>query len=256
MTIRLEPKRSDEVRDYRHDWEPFLGEDTIASQDAVATGATLDSVEIETGDKSVIFWISGGTDGTTAQITHSITTAGGRTEAETFLLPIGDSEPISLVDAKAYLRVLHDDEDAKIRAMIPRARLWVEDHTGLSLIQREFVERHLPKYGAIRLFKGPLVSVDGVAYVDADGAQTYVPRAFPPSLVIWPAADESWPALSDGNQFEVTYTAGCAEGECDDRLIGAMLALIEGEYSEGYAYPERATDAAERCCAYLRTMVA
>lgn len=163
------------------------------------------------------------------------------------------AEPISLADAKVYLRVISSDEDAKIEAMIPRARLWVEDHTGLALVQREFVELRRTERGAIRLFKGPLVSVDSVTY--GEDATVYEPRAYPPETRIVAAFDSAWPVLDEDDVFEITYTAGYAEGEVDDRLIGAMYALIEGEFSEGHAYPQSAVDAAERCCGYLRTQV-
>lgn len=255
MTIRLEAKRPDEVRDYLHDWTPFLGADTIATQTNTITGATLDSATIQAGNKSVKFWISGGVDGATARLTHTIVTVGGRTETEVFVLPICEAEQISLAEVKSYLRVLHTDEDAKIAAMIPRARRWIEDHTGLALRKRTFVERQLPKWGAIRLDKGPLVSITSVAYVD-NGAQTYTARSFPPSSVLWPATDGSWPELGSGEAFTITYVAGYEVGEADDRLIGGLLALIEGEYAEGHAYPPSAVDAAERCCSYLRQMVA
>lgn len=255
MTIRLEPKRADEVRDYRHDWSPFLGEDTINTLVTTGTGVTVDDADTEAGDQSVVMWLSGGTNGETATITQTITTVGGRAEVELFVLPIMASEVITLAQAKDYLRIRHSDEDSKIAAMIPRAQAWVEDHTGLALTQREFTERRLPRHGSIRLDKGPLVSLDEIAYTDADGAQTYTGRAFAPSTTIFPATSGSWPTLSDNNEFEVTYTAGFAPGEVDERLIGAVLGLIEGEYAEGYAYPQRATDAAERCCAYLRAVV-
>lgn len=160
------------------------------------------------------------------------------------------AEPITLDDVKAYLRVTSADEDAKITAMIPRARLWIEDYTGLALVQREFVERRRTEHGAIRLFKGPLVSVDSVTYGDA---ATYEPRAFAPDTKIIAAFDDAWPVLDEDDAFEITYTAGFAGGEVDDRLLGAMYALIEGEFSDGFAYPQRATDAAERCCGFLRT---
>lgn len=155
-------------------------------------------------------------------------------------------------DVKEYLRLRHDEEDAKIEAMIPRARLWVEDYTGLALVQRQFVEVRRTERGSIRLFKGPLVSVDSVTYGEAE---SYTPRAYPPEQKLVSAFDEAWPALDDGDAFEITYTAGFAEGEVDDRLLGAMYALIEGEYSTGQAYPQSAVDAAERCCGYLRRAV-
>jgi uncharacterized phiE125 gp8 family phage protein len=156
-------------------------------------------------------------------------------------------EPIDLETVKEYLRVLDDVEDLKIEAMIPRARLWVEEHTGLALVQREFVELHTPRGGVVRLYRGPLVSVGGVGYADAGGAaQTFEPTSHPPSTKL----TGSWP--SNGSPFEVTYTAGFAAGEVDDRLIGAMLALIEGEYSEGAAYPPEAVTKAVNACFYMK----
>ncbi len=255
MAIRLEGKRPNEVRDYKHDWTPFLGADTIASKTVTAAGATINSSTNDT--TSVTMWVSAGVDGVPATITQTIVTTGGRTETEIFLLPINADEIISLAQAKEYLRVTSDDEDAKIAAMIPRARLWVEDHTGLALVQRTFVESHTPSYGAIRLFKGPLVSVGGVGYTDTAGAaQTYTVVNNAPSTTIYHTADGDWPALGEHGVFSITYTAGFQAGMVDDRLIGAMLALIEGEYSHGHAYPDYATEAANRCCCYLRTMVA
>lgn len=257
MTIRLQRKRPEEQVNFLHDWTPFLGTDTIASQVTTAVGVTVGSVAIQTGNTSIRFKVSGGILGELGTITQTITTAGGLTETEIFTIQIALDEPLSLADAKVYLRVTANDEDAKIEAMIPRARGWVEDHTGLLLAQREIIERLTPIYGAIRLSKGPLVTVDEVAYVDTLGAdQTYVPRFWAGQSTIFPASGERWPTLATDEMFEVTYTAGFAEGEVDERLIGAMLALIEGEFSEGYAWPQRAIDAADRCCGYLRQMVA
>lgn len=256
MTIRLQAKRPEEHLNFRHDWSTFLGGDTITDETTTADGVTVGNVAIEAGDQSIRFEVSGGLLGTVGKITQTVTTAAGLTETEIFTIPIELDEPVSLAEVKSSLRVVHTDEDAKIAAMIPRARGWVEDHTGLVLRRREFTERHTPQYGAIRLFKGPLVAAlpeDVEVTYPADGVSTtYVPRSFPPSSVIFP--DGSWPSLTN-DQFTVTYTAGFDVGEAPDELIGAMLALIEGEYSEGYAYPPRATEAAERCCGYLRTMV-
>lgn len=253
MTVRLAPKLPTEKRSYRHDWSNFLGADTIATQSTTSAGVTISADAIETGDKSITWEASGGTLGEAATITQTITTAAGLTETETFVLPITADDVLSLTEVKAYLRVRSSDEDAKIAAMIPRARLWVEDHTGLALLQREFVERRRTEAGAIRLFKGPLVSVDSVTY---GSAETYTPRSFPPDTRLVAASDTAWPSLDEDDAFEITYTAGYAVGQVDDRLLGAMLALVEGEYDAGYAYPDEAVKAAELCCGYLRAMVA
>jgi hypothetical protein len=166
MTVRLEPKRATEVRNYKHDWSAFLGEDTIASQTTTSGDVTISGAVRADANTSVQWNVSGGTDGTIAKITQTIVTAAGLTETEVFSLDISAGEPVSLGEVKAYLRVLSSDEDAKIEAMIPRARRWVEDYTGLALIQRSFTELRRTERGTIRLFKGPLVSVEAVTYGD------------------------------------------------------------------------------------------
>lgn len=248
-------KNPAEVADYLFDFMDVLGAgETIATRTVIAAGVTKDSDSIvavgDEADSGVQVWLSGGMDGT-ATVTCTITTSGGRSFSEIALLPIGQ-EVVSVAQVKEYLRVLSSDEDAKIAAMIRRARLWVEDYTGLALTQRQFVELRRTERGAIRLFKGPLVSVDSVTYGEAG---TYTPRTFGASTRIYASADSAWPSLDDGDAFEITYTAGFGPGEVDDRLIGAMLALIAGEFDTGRAYPEEAVEAAERCCSYLRTAV-
>jgi len=157
-------------------------------------------------------------------------------------------EPLDLGTVKDYLRVTDNVEDSKISAMIPRARLWVEEHTGLALIQRQFVELHSPRNGAVRLYRGPLISVASSTYVDSDGVdQSFDATATPPSTKL----TGDWPS-TDGGPFQVTYTAGVPAGEEDARLIGAMLALIEGEYSAGFAYPDDAITGATNCLFYMK----
>jgi len=156
-------------------------------------------------------------------------------------------EPVDLDTVKEYLRVLDDAEDAKISAMIPRSRLWVEEHTGLALIKRSFSEVRSPRGGVLRLSRGPLITVDGCTYPDGDGAsQDFTPSATPPSTKL----EGSWPSAS--GPFVVTYTAGVEPGTEDARLIGAMLALIEGEYSAGFAYPDDAITSATNCLFYMK----
>lgn len=245
--IRLEPKRPDEKRRLSHDWTPFLGDDTISGTPTV-TSADVTISGISVDGNAVVYTVDGGTDGTNATIEMALVTGAGDHEIETFILPIQIEELLTLGEVKEYLRVFDGDRDRSIMQMITRARLWVEDHTGIALVQRQFEERLTPNFGIVRLSKGPLVSVDSVDYPDG----TFTPTAYPPSTKIF----GDWPSLTTNESFTVTYTAGEEPQNVDDRLRGAMLALIEGEFSEGYAYPQRATDAAERCCLYLKQMVA
>ena len=156
-------------------------------------------------------------------------------------------EPVDLETAKEYLRVVDDVEDSKIAAMIPRARLWVEEHTGLALVKRSFQEQRSPRSGVVRLSRGPLVSIDACGYADSGGAaQTFTPTAAPPSTKL----TGSWPDASGA--FDFAYTAGVEPGSEDARLIGAMLALIEGEYTAGHAYPDDAITSATNCLFYMK----
>lgn len=130
MSIALEPKRPNEVRDYRHDWSLFLGDtDTIGTQTTTAVGCTVDSSEIEDGGQAVAFRLSGGATDTTATITQTIVTADGRTETEVFTLGIGSETAliVTLAEAKLYLRIDGADEDDTIDLMISAASDAVRD---------------------------------------------------------------------------------------------------------------------------------
>lgn len=231
--IRWQPKRPAETRDYTHDWTPFLGTDTIVSKVDVATGLTLSSSTILTGSRSVKFVVTGGTDGTVASIVQTITTAGGNVESETFLIPIGIvEEPLSLAEAKSQVRVLDDSEDAYIESLIAPARRYVENRSGIIIKRRQFIERHEPVRGAIRLYNGPVVTIDEVAYLDSAGADAVYAdaRFFGGSSFIFPALGESWPTPYAGEAFAVTYTAGLSPEELGtdeySNLLHAMKLLV------------------------------
>jgi hypothetical protein len=136
MTISLLPKLAGEVRRYGHDWTAFLGDDTIASQSNTITGATLDSATIDTGSQSVVFTISGGTAGTAARLTHTITTAAGDHETEVFRIPIGAEEPVTLREAKAQTNMVYDDSEEYLigkRAMLLLIGHWFENREAFVL---------------------------------------------------------------------------------------------------------------------------
>jgi uncharacterized phiE125 gp8 family phage protein len=50
------------------------------------------------------------------------------------LLTAPAAEPLSLAEAKAFLRVEHDDDDGVIAALIAGARLYVEGQTRRALL--------------------------------------------------------------------------------------------------------------------------
>jgi hypothetical protein len=89
MTTKVYLKDPAAVLDYQIDWSSWLGVDTITSSSWTAsTGLTVDSDSNTTTTATV--WVSGGTAGTTYQLTNRITTAGGRTDERTISISCQD----------------------------------------------------------------------------------------------------------------------------------------------------------------------
>jgi len=225
---RLEPKAPSEVRNYTFDWSAFLGTDTIATSAVVVSGVTLDSSSHDTN--SVTVRVSAGTAGTVAEITNTITTVGGFTETELFLLPVTTTaEPVSLAEAKAHLNIVDDDsQDALISSYISAARAYVESESGFVFVRRQFVESlsWWPTY--LSLGRRPLISVDSIDYTDEAGAaQTVDPADYYTALAtrrVTPVA--AWPTLGNGGAISVRYTAGFDVAEQAEELDLARQAIL------------------------------
>jgi uncharacterized phiE125 gp8 family phage protein len=80
-------------------------------------------------------------------------------------------EPISLAEAKAFLRVEHDDDDDVIAALIAGARIYVEAQTRRALVIQSWrlVRDTWPQSGRIEVRPAPLQSLDAVRVHDGQG---------------------------------------------------------------------------------------
>src|SRR5262249_17403973 len=84
------------------------------------------------------------------------------------------SEPVSLIEAKAHLRVDHDDEDAAILRFIAAARECAESLTGRAFLQQDWIlwcdgwPVCAPR--AVTLPKPPLMTLTSVTAYDRSGA--------------------------------------------------------------------------------------
>lgn len=77
---------------------------------------------------------------------------------DTNITEVSYAEPVTLAEAKLYLRVSHTSEDAQISEMIRTARMIIEKGTGLSLITKQ-VEVWFSNKGAWFQFPyGPVTS--------------------------------------------------------------------------------------------------
>lgn len=87
------------------------------------------------------------------------------------LLNAPSSEPISLAEAKLYLRVEHNDDDDLIVALIAAARVQVEAQTRRALITQTWrlVSDVWPAGGVLPILPVPLREVTAIGVYDADG---------------------------------------------------------------------------------------
>lgn len=128
------------------------------------------------------------------------------------------AEPLSLDEAKAWLRVTDTSEDDLITTLIGAARQMAEKRTNRAFITQTW-ELVLDGFPActrqIELPIAPLLTVTSVAYVDtAAASQTLNSSLYqvdvvrePGRLVLLPT--ESWPDTEDGiNKVTITFTAG------------------------------------------------
>jgi len=132
------------------------------------------------------------------------------------------SEPITLTEAKAHLRVETDftEDDTIIGTFISAARESCEARTGRQLVTATYALRlgGFPCGDSIELPKPPLVSVSSITYVDTDGTtqtlSTDVYEVDPyttPGRVVLKYA-QVWPTTrSQRNAVTITFVAGYEE---------------------------------------------
>ena len=129
-----------------------------------------------------------------------------------------ESEPVTLDEAKAWLKVDGTDEDAIITMLIKVARQLCESYAGLSFIEQTRVVK-LDRFtcsGDLILPYGPVTEVSGVTYIDGDDAdQTLAPEMYlldTQSSLAKIRVTDNWPDTNRSlNNVVVTYVAGFEE---------------------------------------------
>lgn len=137
-------------------------------------------------------------------------------------------EAVTLQQAKAWLRVDGDEENALISALISAAVAHLDGWTGVlgRALEEQTWERQLDGFpaGDLCLPLGPVVEVASVAYVDGAGAaQVMAAEGYTVtrhSTGAWVKPVDAWP---EGRGVIVTWVAG--EG-CPETARQAILMLV------------------------------
>lgn len=153
------------------------------------------------------------------------------------------TEPLSLSEAKAHLRVTADSEDALITDLIKSARMYCENTTRRPLISQEW-EMYIDCFPPLlRVEKTPVVSIDKVSYIaedTEDGSytdleedtdyQTDLKSMFPRIL---PAYGKCWPdTRCVMNAVRVQFTVGYANAsKVPGPIKQAMKLLISSWFN-------------------------
>ncbi|MGB3455814.1 MAG: head-tail connector protein [Litorimonas sp.] len=138
------------------------------------------------------------------------------------------AEPITLAEAKTFLRVDQNDDDALIQTLIQSARERLEDRLGVAMIRRAM--RVSATGGTVALPRHPVVSIDAV---DADGEPVDPVDA---NLRCRPATL----TLPTDSAVEVTFTAGYGPTPptVPAPLRQAMLLLVAHGYENREGLPD------------------
>ena len=150
------------------------------------------------------------------------------------------SEPVTVAEAKAHLRVETTDDDTYITTLIKIARKHIEDICGISMISQtwDLWLNHFPN--EIKIPRPPLISVTSITYTDTDGdSQTLATGVYTVDSDsdpgrIYEAYDQSFPSVrSIPKAIKVRFVSGFSATATgvDEDLKHAMLLLI-GQWFE------------------------
>jgi len=152
------------------------------------------------------------------------------------LLTPPETEPLSLSDAKAYLRVETDDDDVVIASLIAAARSHIEAMSGCAMLTQTWrlVHDGWPADGRMKLKLAPLRAVTAARVYDEAG----VAHAVDPENFVLDAARGivamravSLPGRATaGIEIDVTVGFGAAGSDVPPALMQALRMLLAHWY--------------------------
>lgn len=149
----------------------------------------------------------------------------------------GQSEPITLSEAKAHLRVEHSVDDTLITGLISAARIAAEQYTNRKLLLYDVTELHhkikerkiylvYPDPSSIEVeIKDELAMYDTFAageYTNIPGIHAYIQLR----------ADRAWPSMvAEPDAMRITYQTGFTSSNLPRDIKQALLLML-GDYYE------------------------
>lgn len=162
------------------------------------------------------------------------------------------SEPVTLTEAKAHLRVDTSADDTYITTLITAARQFVEKYLNRALINTTYTVQFDALPTCIKLLYNPVSSVTSISYKDTAGdSQTlssslYVVDSHNEPGQITPAYGADYPSTyGEAGAVTVTYVAGYGATAADvpDAIKQMILILIGDMYDNRVAQVrEKKTD--------------
>jgi uncharacterized phiE125 gp8 family phage protein len=151
------------------------------------------------------------------------------------------ASPVTLAEARAYLRIDGGDDDAVLASIIEAATEWVEDQTRQQLRTTvlEYTLDAFPCGREIRLPKPPLRSVEAVWYFNPAGQEAIFPSAAykldtsskPGRIILKPGF--SWPVTDGSPQaVRIEYTAGYDDAAPVPAVLKQAIKFMAGHWFE------------------------
>ncbi|CAN5417053.1 hypothetical protein BH11PSE4_BH11PSE4_25640 [soil metagenome] len=148
------------------------------------------------------------------------------------------AEPLSVAEAKAFLRVAHDDDDALIASLIAAARHQVEALTRCGLLSQTWriVRDRWPAGGRIKPLLGPLRNVTAARVFDAAGVSSAIdPQTFVVDIAAGVIAAPCWALPQPGRavagiELDVEIGFGAEAADVPAPLRQALRMLVAHWY--------------------------
>jgi uncharacterized phiE125 gp8 family phage protein len=155
------------------------------------------------------------------------------------------TEPITLEEAKNFLRVDHAEDDMLISALITASRQMCEEYTRRILVTTT-IDEYFDKFpknswnnlsNLIYLSRGPVASITSVKYVDEIGSEVALTSdQFITDVISEPARVQStagwFAAAGVVNQVIVRYVVGSDVSSIPRPLIQGMMLVISDLYDQ------------------------